>query len=59
MKEEDSDTWFCYYALLKFHIRPKDYVAMDIYEKAIIQQFILEYLDKKRKEAEKIKSKKR
>lgn len=55
MEEGDSEANYAYYALHKLKIRPKDFVEMDKYEKAVVIAYIDIKIDSDKKQASKLK----
>jgi hypothetical protein len=56
MAEEDGETWYCYYAVMKLHWKPHDFVLLPPREKALMIAFIDERLKPEKKEIDKIKA---
>jgi hypothetical protein len=57
--EGDAEANYAYYALHKLHIRVKDFINMDKYEKAATIAMIDLRIEKEKKEAKELKSKAR
>ena len=57
MMEEDGDTWFCYYAVMKLHWKPSEFAFLPPAERALMYAFIQERVKQEEKENKKLKSK--
>lgn len=57
MAEEDGDTWYCYYAVMKLHWRPSEFAFLPLKERLLMYAFIDERIKQEEKEHRKLKSK--
>lgn len=55
MTEGDSETWYAYYALNKFHWTPSQFVNLPFREKALVIAMIQERIAQDKKQASKSK----
>ena len=58
MEEQDGDTWYCFYAVMKLHWKPSEFAFLSPKERALMYVFIDEKLRKEEKQRRKLNSKK-
>lgn len=57
MEEEDGDTWYCYYAVMKLHWKPNDFAFLPPSERAMMYAFIDERIRSEEAERKKLNTK--
>ena len=56
MAENDGDTWYCFYAVMKLRWKPSEFAFLSPQERALMYAFIEERVAQEKKENKKIKS---
>jgi len=56
MAENDGDTWYCFYAVMKLRWKPAEFAFLSPQERALMYAFIEERVAQEKKESKKIKS---